>query len=270
MNDDFNVIAEAFSHTSEKYDAFALDHSHLARLRNKVYAHVRRFIVGEARILELNAGTGTDAVTLARFGYQVHATDISAGMLARAREKVQRLELGDRVTVQELSYTRLDQVTGGPYDVIFSNLGGLNCLPDLRPVIQQLPTVLKPGGLVIWVLMPPTCLWEMAELLRGHFRLAFRRYARNGTRTHLEGYYFQTYYFTPRQVIDWFGSAYDLLEIEGLAVLTPTAESKYFPQRHPRLYSALAWIDDRVSTIPPWYGWGDFFVISMRQVYEAS
>jgi ubiquinone/menaquinone biosynthesis C-methylase UbiE len=270
MSDNFKVVAEAFSQTSEKYDAFAIDHSHLTRLRNKVYAHLKRFIHGEALILELNAGTGIDAVELARLGYQVHATDIAAGMLACTREKVERLELNDRVTIQEMSYTRLNEVAGGPYDVIFSNLGGLNCIPNLRPVIQQLPSVLKPGGLVTWVLMPPTCLWEMAELLRGHFHLAFRRYAKNGALTHLEGYYFQTYYFTPRQVIDWFGSGYELLDVEGLAVITPTAESKYFPRRHPGLYSALAWIDDRVSAKPPWYGWGDFFIISMRYAYGSS
>ena len=270
MSNDFRVIAEAFSCTSERYDAFAQDHAHLTHLRNKVYIHLQRFLGGGANILELNAGTGIDAVELAQRGYRVHATDIAAGMLARLHEKIQRLEMGDRVAIQQCSFTRLDEVVGGPYDAVFSDLGGLNCIADLRPVIQQLPLVLKPGGLVTWVLMPPTCLWEMAELLRGHFRLAFRRYARNGALTHLEGYYFQTYYFTPRQVIDWFGSDYELLGIEGLSVITPTAESKYFPLRHPRLYSWLAWLDDRLAPRRPWCGWGDFFIVSLRSRHEAS
>jgi SAM-dependent methyltransferase len=220
----------------------------------------------------LNAGTGTDAVELARRGYTVHATDIAPGMLARAREKASHPEIAGRVTVQACSFTELDQIQGGPFDVIFSNLGGLNCLPDLTPVIRQIPQVLrspdpvsgKPGGLVTWVLMPPVCLWEMAEIFRGHLRLAFRRFSKNGTRAHLEGLYFTVYYFTPQQIVDWFGAGYDCLAIEGLSVITPTAESKNFAKRFPRLYHVLAWLDDRLSPRPPWQGWGDFFIVTFR------
>lgn len=264
MNDSWIVIAEAFSRTAPKYDAFAQDHPHLTRLRNKVYAHLERFVLKGARILELNAGTGIDAVELARRGYFVHATDIASGMLERAQEKVQRQSLGERVTLQECSFTRLAEIQGAPYDAIFSNLGGLNCLPDMRPIIQQLPMVLKPGGLITWVLMPRFCPWEVAEIFRGHPGLAFRRFARSGARTHLEGLYFTTYYFTPPQVVSWFGPAYECLAIEGLSVITPTAESKNFPKRYPKLYHILARLDDYLSQKSPWRGWGDFFILTMR------
>jgi ubiquinone/menaquinone biosynthesis C-methylase UbiE len=264
MNDSFSTIAEAFSRTGEKYDAFALDHPNLARMRGKVYAHLERFLPDSARILELNAGTGIDAVALARRGYSVHATDIAPGMLERARVKAVRLGLRDQITIQECSFTRLGEIEGAPYDAVFSNLGGLNCIPDLAPVIQQLPEVLKPGGLVTFVLMPPICLWELAELLRGHLNVAFRRLARSGTRTHLEGLYFTIHYFTPRQVVSWFGPDYDVIDLEGLSVFTPTAESKNVPSRYPRLYKLLVWLDDWLSHRPPWRGWGDFYILSMR------
>jgi ubiquinone/menaquinone biosynthesis C-methylase UbiE len=264
MNEPFSIIAEAFSRTGEKYDSFALDHPNLARMRDKVYAHLGRFLPEGARILELNAGTGIDAVALARRGYSVHATDIAPGMLERARDKACRLDLQDRITFQECSFTRLGEIQGAPFDAVFSNLGGLNCIPDLAPVIHQLPGVLKPGGLVTWVLMPPVCLWEIAELLRGHPRIAFRRLARNGTLTHLEGLHFTIYYFTPRRVVEWFGPAYENLAIEGLSVFTPTTESKNVPDRYPGLYRLLVWLDDRFSQRRPWRGWGDFYILSMR------
>lgn len=264
MTNSFPTIAEAFSRTAARYDAFAEDHPHLTRLRNKVYAHVSRHLPPGSRILELNAGTGIDAVALAQRGYYVHATDISPGMLARAREKVTQLDLEKQVSVQHCSFTKLDQVEGAPYDAIFSNLGGLNCIPDLSPVIEQLPRVLRPGGTVTWVLMPPVCLWELAEVLRGNLRLAFRRLSKNGTRSHLEGLYFNVYYFPPRRVRDWFGKGYTQLGLEGLSVLTPTAESKNLAKRLPRLYTALARLDDILSTRSPWWGWGDFYILSMR------
>lgn len=260
----FDTISEAFSRTAQKYDAFSEDHPHLTRIRNKVYAHVERHIPTGSRILELNAGTGTDAAELARRGYFVHATDIAPGMLELARIKALSPDLNGRLTVQKCSFTELDQVEGGPFDAVFSDLGGLNCIPDLQPVIQQIPLVLKSKGLITWVLMPPICLWEWAEVFRGNLKLAFRRLAKEGTRAHLEGLYFQMHYFKPRQVLDWFKPDYDCLAIEGLSVITPTAESKNFAKRHMRLYQFLAHIDDQLSVHPPWRGWGDFFILTMQ------
>jgi ubiquinone/menaquinone biosynthesis C-methylase UbiE len=258
------TIAEAFSLTAEKYDSFALDHPHLIRMRNKVYDHVVRMIPAGAHILELNAGTGTDAVQLAKRGYRVHATDIAPGMLGRLRAKVRDLDLADRITVEERSFLSLNDVPGAPFDAIFSDLGGLNCIPDLSPVIAQLPGILRPGGIVTWVLMPHVCLWEMAEVFRCHFRLAFRRSSRGAVQANLEGLQFDVYYFSPRQVLNWFGSDYQLIALEGLSVLTPTAESKSFARLYPRLYGALSCLDDRLSPHWPWYGWGDFYMLSLR------
>jgi len=264
MSEIFSTIAEAFSRTAAKYDAFAEDHPHLTRLRNKVYAHVSRYVPPGSHILELNAGTGIDAVALAQRGYWVHASDIAPGMLARARDKVAQFGLDERIRVQQCSFTDLDQIEGGPFDAVFSNLGGLNCIPDLSLVVEQLPQVLCPNGIIIWVLMPPVCLWEMAEIFRGNFRLAFRRMSRSGARSHLEGLYFDVYYYSPRRVLDWFGPEYTFLDLEGLSVITPTAESKNLAIRFPRLYKLLARIDDALSTRPPWWGWGDFYILSMK------
>jgi ubiquinone/menaquinone biosynthesis C-methylase UbiE len=258
------TIAEAFSRTAEKYDSFAQDHLHLTRMRNKVYDHVSRHLACGSRILELNAGTGTDAVALAQRGYHVHATDLAPGMLERARDKVEQFSLGEKITIQQCSFTELDQIQGAPFDAVFSDLGGLNCIPNLTPVIRELPRLLKPGGLVTWVLMPPICLWEMAEIFRGHFKLAFRRLNQRGTRSHLEGLHFDVYYFTPRQVSIWFGDDYERITLEGLSVITPTAESKKLAKRFPHLYSALCWFDDRLAVYPPWREWGDFYILSMR------
>ncbi|HXF84378.1 MAG TPA: methyltransferase domain-containing protein [Anaerolineales bacterium] len=259
-----SLIAEAFSRTAEKYDAFAEDHPHLTRMRNKVYAQVERFVPKGAHILELNCGTGTDAIELARRGYRIHALDIAPGMLARLEKKVLGFGLQERVTFQQGSFLELHHVRGGPFDAVFSNLGGLNCIPDLSPVIAQLPSLLRPGGTIIWTLMPHICLWEMAEALRGHFKLAFRRWTRGAVRAHLEGLYFDVYYFSPRQVIAWFGEDFETLALEGLSVITPTAENKDLAKKFPALYRLLCWLDDRLAPRYPWHGWGDFFILTLR------
>jgi ubiquinone/menaquinone biosynthesis C-methylase UbiE len=266
-HEQFETIAEAFSRTAEKYDAFAKDHPHLTRMRNKVYGHISQYLPRGSSILELNAGTGTDAVQLAQRGYSVHATDIAPRMLDRLRNKVRELNLQNWITWEERSFLSLDNVLGAPFDAVFSDLGGLNCVPDLSPVIRQLPKVLRAGSLVTWVLMPRICLWEWLEVFRGNFRLAFRRMRQRGVRANLEGLQFDVYYFSPRQVIDWFGKDYDLVALEGLSVITPTAESKNLVKRFPRLYRVLSWLDDKLSPHWPWYGWGDFYILTMR--YKA-
>src|SRR5512139_2106657 len=121
MDKNFDVIAEAFSRTAEKYDSFANAHPNQTRMRNKVYSHIQRFIPAQSRILELNAGTGTDAVELARRGYRIHATDIAPGMLERLRDKVDQLNLSERITVQQCSFTNLDRIVEGPFDAVFSD-----------------------------------------------------------------------------------------------------------------------------------------------------
>jgi ubiquinone/menaquinone biosynthesis C-methylase UbiE len=261
------TIAEAFSRTAEKYDSFAEDHPHLTRMRNKVYSHVMRYVPPGAHILELNAGTGTDAVALAQRGYFLHATDIAPGMLNRLQEKVNRLGLQDRITVQARSFLSLEDIQGAPFDAVFSDLGGLNCVANLTPVVQQLPNILKPGGLVTWVLMPHICLWEIAEVFRGNFSLAFRRFSRGRVRASLEGLNFDVYYFSPGQVIGWLGNDFELIALEGLSVFTPTAESKNFAKTYRRLYGILSWLDDKLSPHWPWNGWGDFYVLTMK--YKA-
>lgn len=267
---DRETIADAFTRTAAKYDAFSESHPHLARMRQKVYSTFERYVPSGSRVLELNAGTGTDAVHLADRGYHVHATDIAPGMLARIRDKVALLERRGRVSVQDCSFLELDRVSGGPFDAVFSNLGGLNCTADLRPVVRGIDNVLAPDGIAVVVIMPPICLWELALVFTGQFRLATRRVSRRGTLAHLEGNEFPVYYHTPRQVAAAFGPGYETLTVEGLSVLTPTAESKNLAKSHARVYRALAWLDDHVAGQPPFRSWGDFCVVVLRRRLVGS
>lgn len=260
----WQTIARAFSMAAENYDRFGEDHPHHARMRDKVYDSLMRAVPAGARILELNSGSGTDAVYLAQRGYHIHATDIAPGMLQRLEQKIEQRRLEDHVTVQQCSFLSLEYIEGGPYDAVFSDLGGLNCAPDLAPIVEKLPLVLRPGGTLIWVVMPPICLWELLMVLAGQFRYAFRRLSPGGTIAHLEGNYFPVYYYTPEKVVRALGPQFKIASISGLSVITPTAESKNLAKHHRTLYGALAWLDDRLSPHWPWRGWGDFFIVSAR------
>ena len=264
MQDDHLArVATAFDRKAVEYDRFGEDHPALDRIRHKVYDHIGRWHPQGSSLLELNAGTGLDACRLVQRGYTIYATDLSPAMVAATQKKIDELHLADRLTVQRCDFHQLDTVSAGPFDGIISNSGGLNCTDDLRSVIRQLPRLLNPGGVVTWVIMPPICPWELALLFKD-FRVATRRLRRGGTPAHVAGVHFQTYYHRAKVVEQAFGNRFQRLQLEGIAVVTPTADNKRFAKRYPGLYRRLCVWDDWLSRRRPCNGWGDFYALTMR------
>jgi ubiquinone/menaquinone biosynthesis C-methylase UbiE len=261
--EDFGSVAEAFSRKATVYDAFGENHVNMARMRRKFYDHIQSVMPPGGYLLELNAGTGQDAVALVERGFRVHATDIAPGMLAQIEEKVSRYGLEGKLTYKYCSFTQLDQVTEGPFDGIYSNSGGLNCIADLTAVTRGLPALLRPGARVTWVIMPKICPWELVVSAKD-FRVGTRRLHRHGIMAHVEGVYFRTYYFTARQVRQAFGPRFRQVKLEGLSVFTPTADNKTFAANHNHLYRRLVQLDDLLAMRRPFSGWGDFFILTME------
>ena len=259
----YENVAEAFSRKSSVYDAFGENHANMARMRRKFYDHIAAVMPAGGRLLEINAGTGQDAVELVRRGFHVHATDFAPGMVAAIEEKRDRLDLGDRLTVESLSFTDLDRLTDGPFDGLYSNSGGLNCIADLTSVTRHLPRLLKPGARATVVVMPRICPWELAVIPKDA-RVGTRRLRTGGTLAHVEGVHFMTYYFSAAAVRRAFGPRFRPLRQEGLSVFTPTADNKTFAVNHPGLFTRLARLDDALSPHWPFNGWGDFFILTME------
>jgi tellurite methyltransferase len=96
---------------------------------------------GFGPVLDLGCGGGRAAVWLAQRGYDVTAVD----HLAEALDLVDRLaRLHDvRVTTLRADLTRTDQVPPGPWGAILS----FRFLE--RPLLDRLPGLLKPGGVVV-------------------------------------------------------------------------------------------------------------------------
>lgn len=260
----FETVAEAYNRNADKYDEFIENNPNLMRMRRKVYAHVTALLPKGARILDLACGTGTDAFWFARHGYTIHGIDISDGMLGRAMEKAKQLGLDSQATFEQLSYTDLGKLNKDRFDCAFSNFGGLNCVPDLKLVADQVRPLMKRNSYIIWALMPPFCLWESAMLLRGRFRLATRRYSGRST-VHKEGLNYSVYYYTPRRVAQAWGKDFQLVSARALSVITPPATNKDFAIKRPRVFNLLSRLDDMFETRFPFKYWGDFTIVTLRR-----
>jgi ubiquinone/menaquinone biosynthesis C-methylase UbiE len=258
-------VNAAFSKQSQHFDDDDLQNPLLQDMRIQVYHHVSKFLTQPSSILELNSGTGIDALHFVQHGHKVHATDLSNGMIEQIKEKIDRFHLHDRLSVQQLSYDQLDQLKGQKFDFIFSNFGGLNCIDDLNKVTKNLRSILNPGGFVTWVIMPPICLWEIFSIFKGN-RNAFRRVNKNGVVAHLEGKHFQIWYHSLRSIKKSFGSDFKLVHHEGLASLTPPPHVTHFPIKHPFLYKLLMKMDNNVRNNFPFNRWADHIIVSFQLV----
>ena len=257
----------AFSRQSVVFDEYDAGNTIIRYKRKRVREHVLRHMAGTGSILELNSGTGVDASFFAGLGYRVHATDIAEGMQQQLKEKVQRLGLSDKVTAELCSFNDLDGLQQkGPYDLIFSNFAGLNCTNRLDEVLKSFSPLVKPGGLVTLVILPSFSLWETLLIFKGKFRTAFRRWwSAGGAKSHVEGVYFKSWYYSPSFVVRHLAPEFDLVDLEGLCTIVPPSYIEHFAEKRPALYKWLCRMEDRLRFTWPWRSIGDYYIISFRK-----
>src|ERR1700676_1000707 len=96
--------------------------------REVIWQELRRVFHSGQRLLELNCGTGIDAVHLAEIGVTVLACDISPRMIELACRRSSSTKVGRLIDFRVLA-TENVAVLGdeGPFDGAFSNFAGLNC-----------------------------------------------------------------------------------------------------------------------------------------------
>ena len=264
--------SRAFSAQSVHFDSDEESNRILKWMRKQVYRHEEEFLLPHSNILELNAGTGIDALHFARMGHSVFAIDIASGMLDQLQKKISTQRLENRIRYALCSFTRLQTppLPAELFDHVFSNFGGLNCIRDLREVVHQLPRFLKPGATITFVIMPRVCPWEIAQLFRGKIRLAFRRFSRDGTAASIDGYAFKSYYHSPAHVVQSFDDRFIPVKLRGLASLSPPPYFKMFPEKHPMLYRLLTRYDERLADKSPLNKWADHFILTMRYKPESG
>jgi ubiquinone/menaquinone biosynthesis C-methylase UbiE len=257
-------VNEAFSAQAPKFDTIQRTNPMLEWMRSIVHRHMAEFIRPGQSLIDINAGTGIDAVHFAQAGLTVHAMDIAEGMVNEIWKKIELHSLHHSVTAEQRSFSEAGQLAPKTFDHCFSNFGGLNCVPDLRPIADQLRRIVRPGGMVTVVVMPRICPWELLHLLRGNTQIGLRRLRKQGVIAHIEGHYFRTYYHSVSDVLQSFGSDFTIVAIRGVASFSPPPFMEKFPGRYPGLYRFLQRCDERFNISRPFNRWADQFIITMK------
>lgn len=233
--------------------------------REQVRKHVKQYLQPKDHILELNCGTGEDAIWFAMQGHRVLATDISETMLQMARQKLQKKGFSNNVTLQQCSYEELKNIEQ-KFDYVFSNFGGLNCTNKLNEIFPQISSLLNTGGKATFVIMPDFCLWEVLLLFKGKFKTAFRRFAgKKGAAAKVEGLPFRCWYYNPAYVKKHAAPYFSVLSVQGLCTLVPPSYMQGFNVKYPRLFALLKKWEQKLGTKWPWKNIGDYYIITLQK-----
>jgi SAM-dependent methyltransferase len=257
----------AFDSVAADYDGPRGNNDLIQDMRSEMWRWLGATFAPGGRLIDLGCGTGLDAVHLAGLGFRITATDWSPLMVERTAVRAAAQHVTDRVraiNVGAHELERLDET--GAYDGAYSNLGPLNCVPDLGHVSRECARVLRAGGKLLFTVIGRYCPWEVAHYLRrGRWARAKVRFARDAVPVGMNNHTIWTRYYAPREFYRAFEPHFTLEHYRGLCVFAPPPYLAGVRDRHPRLHQRLWRLDRRVSGWPLIRGMGDHFLIVMRK-----
>lgn len=174
----------------------------------------------QKKILEINCGTGIDAIKIASYGHDFIATDASFNMINIAKQKNINQQTINfiQASFSDIKTTFLNQ----KFDLIFSNFGGLNCVNpiEFKKLFHDFHQILSPNGKLIIVIMPDRYIWDWLYFsLKGDFKSALRR--RNVASISLNGNIQETWYYNIKKIKELSFGKFRVLSSKPIGQLIP-------------------------------------------------
>ncbi len=256
----------AFDRIAEQYDEM-FTRSLIGRAqRSAVWEVLRhRFAKGD-RVLELNCGTGEDALFLAKLGVSIVACDASERMIAVATSRM-AAEVGCAdVQFRILSNERIGELHDtGVFDGALSNFSGLNCVADLSFVARQLASLVKPRAPVLLCFSGRLCAWEtLWYLARGEASRSVRRWKGNATAS-LGDVALRVQYPTMRDIQKQFWPFFHLRSCRGIGVAVPPSYVEHVARRYPWALNVLIATDRLIAAWPIFRVIGDHMLLTLER-----
>ncbi|HLZ08834.1 MAG TPA: SAM-dependent methyltransferase, partial [Chloroflexota bacterium] len=158
------------------------------------------------------------------------------------------------------------------FDGIYSNLGALNCVPDLLTASRECARLLTPGGQGVFSVIGRTCPWETAYYSRRRDSArANRRSAPDAVPVSLSGLRVWTRYYTPTEFYDHFSNEFARIRYRSLGLTVPPPYLIGLYRRLGPLGPILNHIDRAIGGMPGVRDLGDHFLmtLSKRDVFRA-
>jgi SAM-dependent methyltransferase len=262
----FHQAGLAFDGIAEQYDD-VFTQSLIGRAqRDAVWDILRQTFRAGERVLELNCGTGEDALFLSRMGVSVVACDASERMIAVATRRMATV-LGEApVRLKTLPTERVCELGDRElFDGVLSNFSGLNCVADLSEIAQQLCGLVKLGGSMVLVLSTRFCLWEsLWYLAHGEAARAVRRW-KGHTTASLGDATVEVHYPTMRDIDRRFRPFFRLRSWKGIGVTVPPSYVEQLARKHARVLRKLQAVDHVIGSWPVCRSIGDHVLLVLER-----
>lgn len=258
----------AFDAYAADYDS-AFTHSQIGRLqRAQVWKALLPYLGKTRRILEVNCGTGVDALWLAEQGHNVLATDISPAMIETCHQKLKHRTPGGKIDFQVADFAQLNSFAQGEtFDLVFSNFGGLNCIDAnaTRQFSQQCSELLRPDGLLFLVYISKACLWERYYFhYRGEKNKARRRKSAGPVVSDVEGKSVHIWYYLLEELQVLYSKSFHLIDQFPIGLFVPPSYMEEWFIKRPRILHGLGRLDKWFKR-KGWADYGDHIGIVMQK-----
>jgi SAM-dependent methyltransferase len=255
-------LTSAFESLAADYDRRFSGSSIGRRMRRAVWHRCQARFRAGSRVLEMNCGTGEDAVHLAQLGAQVLATDVAAAMVEIARAKVRSAGVESQVRVERLAWEDLGSLGEGTFDGVLSNFGGLNCVASIESIRAPLAARLRPGAVAMLCIMGPLVPWEwLWYLLHAQPRCAFRRLRPGGVLWHEARIRYPSIGNVRRALCPEFRA----LRVSAIGALLPPPYAAACAERFPRLLERLDNWERRLEATPPLPWLADHYLLELER-----
>jgi SAM-dependent methyltransferase len=258
----------AFDGFAKRYDdLFAHSQSGCAQREALLEILINTFRLGD-HILELNSGTGEEALFLAMYlDVSVVACDASERTIQAAQLRMQAEAPDVPVQFEVLPTERLSKLyPSAIFDGALLNFSGLNSVADLNRTARELASLVAIGAPVLICLSTRFCLSEtLWFLVHGKFRRAFRRSAGIAT-VKVGGEVAKVNYPTLREVKKLFSPSFLMRRCTSIGVVVPPSYLERHFRKYPRVLWLLRLIDRRISRIHSLETIGDHMLLCFERV----
>ena len=233
--------------------------------RFQVYQKLLKQISIESKTaLEINCGTGEDAIWLSKHGATVLATDISEGMINVAKNK----SANNPIDFKLLAAQDISCLAPKTYDIIFSNFGGLNCLNKsaLQKFKNGCEQLQEPSNQLAFVIMGTKCKWESLYFSFKKDKVkASRRQNINGTHTAINDQVFKTYYYSPNYFKKLFEENYNCISVNPIGLLVPPSYLEPYVVKRKGLFGFLKLLDKLIGNFSFLSNYADHYLIVFKK-----
>ena len=258
---------DAFDSVAADYDGPRGNNASIQDMRCEMWRWLDATFAPGSRLIDLGCGTGLDAIRMAGLGHDITATDWSGRMVERTLDRARREGPAGTVRALAIGAHELQRLQGeGSFDGAYSNLGPLNCVPDLTAVARECARLLKPGAALVFTVIGRICPWEVAHYAaRRQWARLKVRYAGEVVPVGMNRRTIWTRYYRPREFYRSFAPQFKLANYRGLCVFAPPPYLGSVRERHRRAYQRLWRLDRRMAGWPLLRNLGDHFLIVMTR-----